>query len=304
MKGLAFSALYFLFLTTSLWAQDKSVEELFQEASSAELQYEDLREPAVEELVHRGEEAVPYLVGRLGTRDARERHALENILKRIKEPAVEPLIEALKTNDRWALSLGIRILGLIGDKRALPPLLELSFHPNWRVRSTVAFSLGRIGENTATPWLISALEDSVDLVRKSAAVSLGELKDPRAMPQLLQALFDSFYGVRYSAAGALAKLGSSAIDSLICILQVPSDKRRYLAIEVLGEIGDQAAIKSIIPLLDDADWATRAFAALAIGRLRGKEGIEALIFAQRKERHPYALHQIRETLKNLAPLVR
>ena len=299
MKRLILFVLVILLLPSALWAEGKSVEELFREASSAELQYEDLREPAEEELVRRGEEAVPYLVDKLGTRDARERHTLERILKQVKEPAVEPLIEALKTDDLYAIRLGIRILGLIGDKRALAPLLELSSHPDWRVRSVVAFSLGRIGESKATPWLISALEDSVDLVRKSAAVSLGELKDPRAISSLLKGLSDSFYGVRYSAAGALAKLGDSVLDSLLAILREPSGKGRYFVIETLGELGNKRALKSLMPLLLDGDWAIRAFAAQAMGGIGGEKAREALSSAEREEKHPYALLQIRKALDRL-----
>ncbi len=299
MKRLILFVLLIPLLPSALWAEVKSVEELFRGASSAELQYQDLREPAEEELVRRGEEAVPYLVGKLGTRDARERHTLERVLKRIKGPAVEPLIEALKTDDLYAIRLGIRILGLIGDKRALPPLLEFSSHPDWRVRSVVAFSLGKIGEKKGILGLISALKDSVDLVRKSAAVGLGELNDRRAIPHLLKGLSDPFYGVRYAAAGALVRLGGPAVDSLYAILQEPQAEGRYFVIQALGEIGNKRVLKSLIPLLQDDDWATRAFAAQAMGGIGGEEAKEALISAKKEEKHPYALLQIREALHKL-----
>ena len=296
-KGMILFGFLSLILPSSLQAEAKSVEELFREASSAELQYASLRKPAEEELVRRGGEAVPYLVGKLGTRDARERHTLERVLSQIKGPAVEPLIEALKTDDPYTLRLGIRILGLIGDKRALPSLLEFSSYPGWRVRSVVAFALGRIGAREATPWLISALGDSVDLVRKSAAVSLGELNDPRATNPLLKGLSDPFYGVRYSAARALSKLGEAVVDSLLAILQEPLG--RYYAIEVLGELGDKRALNSLISLLQDEDWAIRAFVAQAIGEIGGGEAKEALSLAKRRERHPFVLRKIREGLQRL-----
>ncbi len=288
-----------LILPSSLQAEAKSVEELFREASSAELQYASLRKPAEEELVRRGGEAVPYLVGKLGTRNARERHTLERVLRRIKGPAVEPLIEALKTDDPYTLRLGIRILGLIGDKRALPSLLEFSSYPDWRVRSVVAFALGRIGAREATPWLISALGDSVDLVRKSAAVSLGELNDPRATTPLLKGLSDPFYAVRYSSARALSKLGEAVIDSLLAILEEPLGRRGYYAIEVLGELGDKRALNPLISLLQNEDWAIRGFVAQAIGEIGGGEAKEALSLAKRREKHPFVLRKIGEGLQRL-----
>ncbi len=299
MKRLLWLGLVIPLFASPLWAQGKSVEELFHEASSAELQYAPLRKPAEEELVRRGEEAIPYLVGKLGTRDARERHALERVLRRIKGPAVKPLIEALRTNDLYALRLGVRILGLIGDERALSPLVKLSSHPDWKVRSVVAFALGRIGKKRATSVLISALRDSVDLVRKSAAVGLGELNDERAISSLLRSLSDPFYAVRNAAAQDLAKLGGSVLDSLLTILQEPPGEGRYFVIQVLGEIGNKRALKPLVSLLQARDWATRAFAAQAIGGIGGEGARRALGSAKKGERHPYVLLQIRKGLSRL-----
>jgi len=296
MKGLFPFFLAISLFASNLWAQGKSVGELFQEASSAELQYTSLRKPAEEELVRRGKDAVPYLVGKLGTRDARERHTLERVLRRIKGPAVEPLIGALNTDDLYALRLAVRVLGLIGDERALSPLVKLFSHPDWKVRSVVAFALGRIGDKRATPVLLSALRDSVDLVRKSAAVGLGEINDERAISSLLRGLSDPFYAVRYAAAQALANLGGSVLDSLLTILQRPPGEGRYLAIQAIGEIGEKRALASLVPLLRAEDWATRAFAAQAIGEIGGEGANRALGSAEIEERHPYVLLQIRKGL--------
>ena len=66
----------------------ETLEELFVMASSPELQYQEMRQPARDKIIEMGIDAVPFLVEKLGTTDARERHALENLLENIGSNAV------------------------------------------------------------------------------------------------------------------------------------------------------------------------------------------------------------------------
>ena len=79
------------------WLDELSPDALFLRASSSALQFQSMIEPARKRLVREHEISLPYLVTRLDTDDARERHALEDILVRIGEPAVEPVIEAFRS---------------------------------------------------------------------------------------------------------------------------------------------------------------------------------------------------------------
>ena len=68
-------------------------------------------------------------------------------LGKIGEPAVEPLIAALKDS--------------VGD-----------------VRRTAAEALGKVGDRRAVEPLIAALKDSDDYVRREAAEALGKIGEP------------------------------------------------------------------------------------------------------------------------------
>ena len=92
------------------------------------------------------------------------------IIKNIGEPAVEPLIAILQKlkSKRWKAATGIRgqvigILGGIGDKRAVEPLIVALKRENedkkilWRERQYIANALGNMGDEQAVAPLIEAL---------------------------------------------------------------------------------------------------------------------------------------------------
>jgi len=77
------------------------------------------------------------------------------------------------------------VLGLLGTKSALPPLIHLlqtSLTPE--VRSHAAEALGNIGEPSATEPLIPALRDRSSRVRLAAIYALGEAGDETAIAPL------------------------------------------------------------------------------------------------------------------------
>ncbi len=264
---------------------DLSPEELFLRASSSALQFETMREPSRELLVANHEESVPYLVTQLDTDGARERHALEDIFVRIGTPSVEPLIEAFEAErDNEETTRGLRlasyVLGRLEDPAATQPLVAARTHPDWKVRGSIAGALGRIGEQAAVPALVAMLRDGNEVVRKSAAVSIrrvaekveeGDFVDRElaedAVRALSVALDDRYYSVRYGAGDALAAIGRPAGHWLEVTAKTGEIGSRLLAIRALGEIGDDEARDTLKRLLADEEWAVRAYAAQAIGRV-------------------------------------
>ncbi|MBA7684037.1 hypothetical protein ES703_92426 [subsurface metagenome] len=99
-------------------------------------------------------------------------------------------------------------LGIIGDSRAVEPLIEYLEHSeDDHLRCDIVTALGRIGDKKATPALIEALlNDSYRHTRCEAARALGEIGDKRAIPALEKALKDEYYHTRWRAAKALKKL--------------------------------------------------------------------------------------------------
>jgi len=81
------------------------------------------------------------------------------------------------------------------------------------IRAHAVESLGRLGDRRAVPTLIDALRDPYRLVRAYAAGALAEVGDPQAIDPLLTALeADEFFGVRAEAVAASALLSKPQSD--------------------------------------------------------------------------------------------
>jgi HEAT repeat protein len=277
--------------------------ELFLRASSAALQFEHMREPSRRILVSNHEESLPYLVTRLDTDDARERHALEDILVRIGTAATEPVIEAFlleagRTETTRGARLAAAVLGRIGEPCAVGPLASAHDHHDWKVRGAIGGALGRIGTAETVPPLVSLLTDENEAVRKSAAVGLrrvaarardDEAPDPAAaealdagvLESLARALGDPNYAVRYSSADALARIGETALPLLLEIGEGEAIEARLMALRAAGKVGSRKALKPLVRALRDFNWAVRAHAAAAIGTIgadrRGRRALEHLV---------------------------
>ncbi len=70
----------------------------------------------------------------------------------------------------------VHALGLLGDERAVPVLVEYLGHsPNSHLRLEIARALGWIGSPTAVPALEKALTDDYPFVRERAAIALKKI---------------------------------------------------------------------------------------------------------------------------------
>jgi HEAT repeat protein len=295
-------------------------EELFLRASSSALQFEHMREPSRVILVRDHERSIPYLVTQLDTDDARERHALEDVLVRIGTPAVAPVIDALlaeaaRPDTTRGVRLAAGVLGRLGDPAAVEPLDSIHDHPEWKVRGAIAGALGRIGTADAVGPLVSMLTDENEVVRKSAAVGLRrvavrgtdeeepdveafEALDAPVIEALVRALGDPHYSVRHSASDALARIGEPALTHLMEIVEGGTGEARLMALQAVGAIGSGDVLRGIEAALDDRDWAVRAHAAAAIGAI-GPDSLatRALERLVAEDDHPLAASSAADALE-------
>ena len=292
------------------------VDSLFVKACGWLEKHRDLAEPSKKALIEMGEEAVPYLLDKLDTQSAREKWTLIEIVSKIGEPAVMPLIESLKSDNKDEVKLASRILGDIKDKRAVNPLIELLDKEDFNTRSHACESLGKIGDTTAFAHVSSCLKDSVEVVRKSAAVALGKMsamgrslpagrrgafggKDSRAIPFLIEGLSDPHFSVRMTSVSALVEIGEPSVEPLIELLsysQTTNTLAVHLVIESLGKLKERRATKPLLKKLEHEDWATRAFTVEALGEIGDKKGIKAIRNLKKIETHPFVLRKIEEVL--------
>ena len=129
--------------------------------------------------------------------------------------------------------------------RNVPGLIEQLSSPleaskRVSVRGSAAMALGEIGDRTAVPYLIELLDDRRQDVRSFAAYSLGQIRDPRAAGPVLELLDDPDAIVRLSAAMTLEKLGPrEAVAPLTKALDDPHPWVRLCAAEALVSIGGE-----------------------------------------------------------------
>lgn len=105
-------------------------------------------------------------------------------LVRIGEPAVEPLIQALKRGDMFLKQTVSLILGTIGDRRAVEPLIQVigKTHKWGAVKA-----LGKIGDRRAVkPIILLLKEGHIDSYGwDDATEALEKIGDPVATPLIV-----------------------------------------------------------------------------------------------------------------------
>ncbi|MEW5995789.1 MAG: HEAT repeat domain-containing protein [Candidatus Zixiibacteriota bacterium] len=243
----------------------RKVDSLFVIASSGEVRFRDMVEPAMDSIAAIGEEAAPILIDKFTTKSARERWTIIRTLQRIGSPAVPYLVRALNRPNGLVVQRVCWALGDIGDTAAVMPLIGVIDHLRWQVREQAAGALGKIGDLRGSEAATSALNDPIGQVRKAAAVSCGKLNVNNAIEKLANRLSDEFYGARLAAAEALLKLDTGQVIDVLSGLFPALDRQAgNLACEVLGEIGTDQAIEILLAQTDSPDPERRAHAAVAI----------------------------------------
>ncbi|MDI6839270.1 MAG: HEAT repeat domain-containing protein [bacterium] len=290
---LCFLLVTICFLTASAY-QLSPMDSLFVRASTGEIKYLQWNKPARDSFVNLGETAIPYLLKKLDTDDAREQHTLIDILKKMKVYAVAPLISKASEGDRGS-KLAVYVLGEIGDTLAVSPLLSLLDKGDWQLKANCLVALGKIGDIRATYKIIPYVQDTILSIRRSASIALSKLGDSTSTKSLVNAIFDSCYSVRFAASSGLIKIGQSAVNPLIKSLTTALPPINYLIIYTLGEIKDKKAITELRKLLKSSDSKVRGFTVEALGKLGDYKTIKKL---HQDEQNGFVKDKLKEALEH------
>jgi len=226
-----------------------------------------------------GEVGIRLLLSRLD--DEQEGTHAARVLGQLGDPrAVEPLIIALQDEHPSVREAVASVLGEIGDPRAVEPLIIALQDEHPSVREAVASALGEIGDPRAVgPLHITLREDQIIPVLEDAARALGMLGTAGLGP-LMDALLDECWEVRRVAAEVLGELGDPrAVDSLSVALRDKSARVRRSSASALGKLGDLRAIAPLSEALQDRSSHVRSAAVEALARLGGTDVVEVLIHA-------------------------
>jgi|GEM_PF-7017521 len=205
---------------------------------------------AVKDLVKMGKPAVPALI---------------EFLKSPMPSAISPLENIARRNAVYVLlKIGIDKEGLLG---IFTPMLDKERKPGEREAASVV--LGKLGDKRAIPPLIEALKDGVE----PAAVALAAIGLDGTVA-FDEKLLDEVIGIlrnggkpeaRMAAAKALAILKRpKALPALIAAMDDPDEQVREAAIEAVGEAGGASEIPALAKKLKDSSAVVRISAIRAL----------------------------------------
>jgi HEAT repeat protein len=153
-------------------------------------------------------------------------------------------------------------------------------------RYYAAHVLGKIGDKRAVPALIETLQD--ESLYYQAAIILGDLGDERAVPALLALLEQARDRSRNSYApktdmmlwAGYALMGlrhPEGLQTLVEFLNPEHNKvQRRHAVDALGKFGDRGAVPFLVEALNDEDVEVRVNAIMALGRIGDQVAVPAL----------------------------
>jgi HEAT repeat protein len=205
-----------------LSVRDFTSEELFILSSRGEPRFREWRTYAFDRMVEDTLATIEYLRTVLGTDNARERHTIKDILRKIGEPAIPMLTDAVLDNTARAKSEASWILGLIGSREAFEALFELSRSEDWKLRSSALSAIGKLEDLTDEDMarlelrVGEVLTDAGEVVyvRKDAAYATGKQGLCGVLGLLVDALADPHQAVRFSAAEAIRELSRGTCESI------------------------------------------------------------------------------------------
>jgi len=120
------------------------------------------------------------------------------------------------------------------------------------------------------------MKNPYEVVRLKATFALGGLDDLRIVPPLMAALRDSVSGVRASALVSLDRIWpklsddvqkGEILDDIETAAGDTSAAVRYIAVQLLGSMGDREAVPILIESLKDEHRPIRQKAARSLGQL-------------------------------------
>jgi HEAT repeat protein len=223
------------------------------------------------------------------------------ILGNMPEPAVEPLIQALKHPSKDVRRQAALSFRNIPDARAREALIAALEDPDSRVRDNAVKALGAWGDPAAGIALAQRLRDRDSAVRERSVVALQELMKVNAWLPANETEIAYFLLAGLLASGSrpkvifdeIAKLGKHAVDPLIQSLNIEgviSVRQRGrnsadvnypasdAAIWLLKEIGE-SAVEPLIKALKHQSSAIRCNAARTLGEIRDARAKDALAHA-------------------------
>jgi HEAT repeat protein len=133
-------------------------------------------------------------------------------------------------------------------------------------------------DKTNTDLFIELLSDSKEDVRSAAKEILFKKGSFGSIPELVETLKTGNFLQKRGVSELLKRLGSATIvDKVIPLLNDKSREIKGLAMEILGDIGNNKATRHIIPLLSSSDWWVRKRGVDALSKIKDPASLKPLL---------------------------
>lgn len=189
-----------------------------------------------------------------------------SVLVQRGDPAtIVPISKLLTDEDRSNRILAAKALGSLKDRLAVEPLISALFQEKfWDVRDEIVEALRLIGDPAAVNELILLLDNNKDDLglQQFTAWALKKFGweqlsgEQQATVCILRDEWDT-----------IVPLGGVAVKPLVNAVCNGTNHVRRIAAESLGKIGDEAAVRALVELLDDEDGRVRETCASVIEQI-------------------------------------
>ncbi|MCB2215484.1 HEAT repeat domain-containing protein [Desulfofustis glycolicus] len=188
------------------------------------------------------------------------------------EHATSALLELIDTvHDEALILLIIETLGDIGDPQAINTLTDYLYAANREMILAAVRALGQVGTPTAMHRLAERMGTDNEIDFKILSI-FAEVQDQVSLDKLNDTLRSHYAHMRTFAKQELITIGPKSVPLLIENLRHHDQDFLIHSLNVLGEIGDESAVKPIRKLLEseprDANVRFAAYEALALLPLR------------------------------------
>ncbi|MCW3097276.1 MAG: lyase domain protein repeat-containing protein [Chthonomonadaceae bacterium] len=196
-----------------------------------------------------------------------DRNALLLLLATSRDArAFEPLIALAERPEIVDVEVVVQALGILGDRRAVKPLLDMLQRKD--LRRAAVEALGRLGDRAAVEPLLEALW-AAPYYPLEIVVALGRLGDRRAI-EPLTAVLARRGAIDFESLEALGRIG--AVTALEGYLDHPEATVRYGAVKALGAIesfddNHRAVFQALLKARNDRKGFVRAAATRRLKKL-------------------------------------
>lgn len=170
--------------------------------------------------------------------------------------AMPDLLKALDDSDRYVRLHVMQALGKLNDERAVEPLLKVVKLREYEgAREIAIIALGQIGDKSALPTLLEAMHDKSKLIRQSVVMALGNMKDERAVSKLIPLIYRSEF--EEEAINSLADIGEVAVEPMMKLLEGRTKKYYDAASEVLIRMVESSGPEPVVKALNQEGRSAR-----------------------------------------------